>query len=304
MFSNANTQNNLSMGSIQNLTVPCPSEREAIQIAAFLDHETAKIDALIARQQELIALLKEKRQAVISHAVTRGLNPDVKLRDSGVEWLGQVPEHWEVARINKFSSKITNGYVGPTRGLFVDEGVKYIQSLHIKDNRVRFTPTYYVTAEWSETKQKSILRAGDVLVVQTGDVGQSACVPDRLAGANCHALIVIATIQEVVTGPYLAWCLNSDYGVNVLKSIQTGALHPHLNCGTVKYLSIPIPPVDEQESIVEFVEAERLKYGDLQDRCQTQIDLLQERRSALISAAVTGKIDVRQWDRSAAGVAS
>src|SRR5690606_37188673 len=141
-------------------TVPLllTSKIEQTQIARFLDHETARIDALIEEQQRLIELLKEKRQAVISHAVTKGLDPTVPMKDSGVEWLGEVPAHWEVRSISSISNKITNGYVGPTRDILVDEpGVRYLQSLHIKSNKIKFEVPYYVSAQWSAEHAKSIL---------------------------------------------------------------------------------------------------------------------------------------------------
>lgn len=335
-----------------------PPKKEQTAIAAFLDRETAKIDGLVAEQRRLMELLKEKRQAVISAAVTgrfvmanaelRMANDQLERHDlkspvnaepnregqyqaadgrfvvlfqdrlalappdltsshlrhskfailnsrpSGIEWLGDLPEHWEVRSVSSLTTKITNGYVGPTRGILVDEGVRYLQSLHIKQNQIRFNTPYYVTEEWSNEKEKSILEAGDVLVVQTGDIGQVAVVPEEFAGCNCHALIILAPRREEVSGEWMSWVLNSDYGFHCLQAIKTGALHPHLNCGNVKFLKLPLPPEGEQTEIVKFI-ADRLgEFDTLTAETQRAIDLLQERRTALISAAVTGQIDVRQ----------
>ena len=211
--------------------------------------------------------------------------PDYKYSDS--EFMGEVPKHWDVVRMSKLASKITNGYVGPTRGLFVDEGVKYLQSLHIKGNKIIFTPTYFVTKEWSNSKEKSVLREGDVLIVQTGDVGQAACVTAEFEGANCHALIVVATNEGKILGKFLSWCLNGDYGQRTLKSIQTGALHPHLNCGIVKYVHLPVPPIQEQQKILSFLDYETAKIDALIEKQQQLIALLGEKRQAVISHAVT-----------------
>ena len=155
-----NTKSIKQTSGIQNLDqqqylderAPFPTREEQVAIATFLDRETAKIDALIAEQQRLIELLQEKRQAVITHAVTKGLNPDAPMKDSGVEWLGEVPEHWGVVQLNQLITKITNGFVGPTRDILKDEGVRYLQSLHIKNNRILFDVPYYVSEEWSATK--------------------------------------------------------------------------------------------------------------------------------------------------------
>jgi len=285
-----------SYSEMKNIGLAVPPLAEQVKIALFLDHETAKIDALVADQERLIELLKEKRQAVISHAVTKGLNPSAPMKHSGVEWLGEVPAHWDVRSISSISTKITNGYVGPTRDILVDDGVRYLQSLHIKNNRISFDQPYYVREDWSLEHRKSVLKTGDVLIVQTGDIGQVAVVPPEFAGCNCHALIIVSPIHDILSGDWLANVLNSDYGFHSLLSIQTGALHPHLNCGNVKFLAVPVPPKHEQDSIQCYV-ADRMKeFDDLVHEATVAIRLLLERRAAMISAAVTGQIDVRDWE--------
>lgn len=277
----------------RNFEIACPPLPEQQVIADFLDRETGKIDALVKEQRRLIALLKEKRQAVISHAVTKGLDPTAPLKPSGIDWLGDIPAHWEVRSINSLSNKITNGYVGPTRGILVAEGVKYLQSLHIKRNEIRFEKPYFVTKEWSNHHAKSILQAEDVLIVQTGDIGQVAVVTDEFVGCNCHALIIVAPDQTQASGRWITWVLASNYGQHVLHSIKTGALHPHLNCGNVKFVVCPVPPLEEQEFLIAHLEKTLARFDDLEAEATRAIALLQERRAALISAAVTGKIDVR-----------
>lgn len=280
----------LNQELIRNAPLPLPNPSEQRAIAAFLDRETAKIDALIAEQEKLIALLKEKRQALISHAVTKGLDPSAPMKASGIEWIGQVPAHWEMRTISSLSTKITNGYVGPTRNILVDDGVRYLQSLHIKNNSIQFDTPYFVRPEWSDVHAKSILTTGDVLIVQTGDIGQVAAVTDEFAGCNCHALIIVAPVPEVVAGPYLSLLLNSAYGLHSLLSIRTGALHPHLNCGNVKDVLVPVPSIAEQQRIIDFVEHQSCTLHGLSTEAERAIALLKERRAALISAAVTGKI--------------
>jgi type I restriction enzyme, S subunit len=279
--------------SFNDFILPVPPLLEQIAIAYFLDRETEKIDVLVEEQERLIELLKEKRQAVISHAVNKGLDPNVPMKASGVEWLGEMPEHWACRSISSICTKITNGYVGPTRDILVDEGVRYLQSLHIKGNRIRFDSPYFVRHEWSVEHSKSILNAGDVLIVQTGDIGQVAVVTDEFVGCNCHALIIVSPVKTVLSGEWLSWTLNSDYGLHSLLSIQTGALHPHLNCGNVKSLMVPVPPLAEQKEIVATLSRRLTEFDGLISEAQMGISLLQERRAGLISAAVTGKIDVR-----------
>jgi type I restriction enzyme S subunit len=281
---------------VGSMKVTTPPAAEQSAIAAFLDRETEKIDELVAAQRRLIALLKEKRQAVMSHAVTRGLDPAAPLKPSGIEWLGDVPAHWDLRRIGSISTKITNGFVGPTRDIFAPQGIRYLQSMHIKGNEIRYDETnapYFVSEDWSNEHAKSILESGDVLIVQTGDIGQVSVVPPEFAGCNCHALIIVAPLRPVVSGDWLSWVLNSDYGFHTLLSIQTGALHPHLNCGDVKDVSIPVPPSPEQQAIIEYIVGTARDFDALTAEAQRAIDLLQERRTAVISAAVTGQIDVR-----------
>ena len=276
------------------IPVPVPPLAEQIQIAAFLDRETTKIDALVAEQRRLMELLKEKRQAVISYAVTRGLNSDAPMKPSGIEWLGDVPEHWETRTIAKASTKITNGFVGPTRDILVDAGTPYIQATHIKNGRVNFDDGYFVKSEWSAAHAKSILCEGDVLIVQTGaGTGDVGLVSVNEVGYNCHALIIVAPDKSLIHGTFLSAVLQSTYGQAKLTSIETGAMHPHLNCGEVKFVEIPLPPLDEQADVVAYINRTAGQFDILTAEAQRAVDLLQERRTALISAAVTGQIDVR-----------
>jgi len=277
------------------LAVPVPVD-ESEAIANFLDHETAKIDRLIAKQQQLIQLLKEKRQAVISHAVTKGLNPNAPMRDSGVEWLGEVPEGWDIRAVSKLSNKITNGYVGPTRDILFPEGVPYVQATHIKKGSVNFDGAYFVSQSWSAAHSKSILVQGDVLIVQTGaGTGDIGLVSENEVGFNCHALIIVQPTPDIISGKYLAMVFQSQFGYSVLYSIRTGGMHPHLNCGEVQCVKLPVPPKVEQSEIINHINQKLLKFDTLIERQLEAIQLMQERRTALISAAVTGKIDVRDW---------
>jgi type I restriction enzyme, S subunit len=216
-----------------------------------------------------------------------------KYKDSGVEWLGAVPEHWDARRLSPLSTKITNGYVGPTRDILTDDGVRYLQSLHIKGNEIHFDVPYFVSEEWSNHHRKSILETGDVLIVQTGDIGQVTVVTDEFAGCNCHALIIVAPIRSVVGGEWISWVLNSDYGFHSLLSMQTGALHPHLNCGEVKDIAIPLPPLAEQTHIAAFLDRETAKIDGLVEEQRRLMELLKEKRQAIISHAVTQGLNPR-----------
>ena len=192
-------------------------------------------------------------------------------------------------------NKITNGYVGPTRDILVDDGVRYLQSLHIKNGRIEFDrKPYFVTEHWSEQHRKSVLREGDVLVVQTGDIGQNCVVSAAFEGVNCHALIILRLKPHLGVGAFLSLLLQSTYGQNALKRSQTGALHPHLECGHVREIRLALPSPAEQRLIVTAVKEQREALDSLQVKVAQATERLKELRTALISAAVTGKIDLRE----------
>jgi len=276
-----------------------PPLPEQTAIVRFLDWADRRIRRAIRARKRRIKLLEEYKQVLINQAVTgrvdvRTGKPYPKYKPSGVEWLGNVPEHWEVRRIASFCTKITNGWVGPTRDILRDSGVPYIQSLHIKGGTIRFAKKYFVSSDWLESNPKVRLRKGDVVVVQTGDIGQVACVPREFDGAGCHALIILRTDIKVATGTFLDLVLRSPYGFESLYRMQTGALHPHLNCTWVREIPIGVPPMSEQIAILRYVQeqTERINAAITADR--RAIDLLNELRMCLIADVVTGKLDVRE----------
>ncbi|WP_025139452.1 restriction endonuclease subunit S [Achromobacter sp. DH1f] len=260
------------------------------RIARFLDEKIAWIDGLIEKKRALLVRLAEKRQALITRAVTKGLNPDAPMKLSGIDWLGDIPAHWDVVSLNKITNKITNGYVGPTRDIFVENGIRYIQSLHIKNNKIIFGNDFFVEKSWSDQHAKSILRTDDVLIVQTGDIGQVAVVTPEYEGCNCHALIVCSPIRARLSGRYFSWLLNSDYGQEFLQMVKTGALHPHLNCGNVKFFNVLVPPVEEQIQLANYIDVECRRIATMQEKIEVSLQKFNKYRVALITAAVTGKL--------------
>jgi type I restriction enzyme S subunit len=287
-------RNRLYWEDFKQITSPFPPPSDQALIVRFLDHVDRRTRRYILAKQRLIKLLEEQKQAVIHGAVTRGLDPNVRLKSSGVEWLGDVPEHWGVRRIASFSSKITNGWVGPTRDILRDQGARYIQSLHIKRGEIHFAKKYFVDNDWLNAHAKIQLREGDVLVVQTGDIGQTACVPRDFDGAGCHALIIIRTEPRVIGGAFLDLVLRSRYGFDSLKSVQTGALHPHLNCTWVREIFVPVPPISEQVAILSCIVETTMGLNRAIADAEREIELLREYRSRLIADVVTGKLDVRE----------
>lgn len=269
-----------------------PSIEEQESIAAYLDEKTSEIDNLIVETERSIKLLEEYRKAITLEVVTKGLDSNALMKDSGVEWIGEMPQDWEVDSLARQMKLLTNGYVGPTWDLFHEDGVRYIQSLHVANRTLEFDKhPYYVSDEWSARHSRSILQEGDVLVVQTGAIGNVAYVDKEYEGCNCHALIILRPDASLV-GKYLMYLLGSSRGKDAMLLTKTGATHPHLNATKICHIKIPVPAVEEQRKIVAYLDRinelidERITYKRLLE------DRLNEYRKSLISEAVTGKFKV------------
>lgn len=272
------------------LSLPRPAEQRAI--VEFLDTETARIDGLIAKKQRLLDVLGEVRWLVFEGALSRR---SVALPDS-VDPVSMretpLPPGWTTPKLSSVLVQLTNGYVGPTRDILRDQGVRYIQGLHIKKGTINFDRRpYYVEEAWHEAHPRTALRSGDVLIVQTGDIGQVAVVPDDFGVANCHALLIARANPDIISGPYLGAYLQSRFGYHSLLRVATGALHPHLEFG-IRDVPVLVPPRPLQDELVREISGHRLHIDRLMTMLARQVDLLAERRQALITAAVTGELDV------------
>ncbi len=277
---------------MKNITLPAPPREEQGAIAKFLNEKVTEIDRLIDQVEKSIELLGEFRKSVTSEVVTKGLNPDAPMKDSGIEWIGKIPEHWSADSLSRATSLITNGYVGPTRDLFQEDGVRYIQSLHVVEGSIDFQKhPYYVSPEWSNRHSRSILEADDVLIVQTGAIGNVAYVDPSHSGCNCHALIILRS-SETLLGRFLFHCLNSSRGRDALLTTKTGATHPHLNSTKICHINIPLPPVEEQLLIVEKLDELLTVTNPAIQKKEQLVAKLSEYRKSLIAEAVTGKFKV------------
>ncbi|AVH14673.1 restriction endonuclease subunit S [Acinetobacter indicus] len=281
------------IGNLLEIKVPLASHGEQKKIANFLDHETAKIDHLIEKQQQLIELLKEKHQAVISHAVTKGLDPNVPMKNSGVEWLGEVPEHWTVKRLKHISPKIGVGLVINPSTYTRDEGVYFIFGGDVKEYGFDLSKTRRIAKHDSDNLLPSRLNYRDLVSIRVGYPGITAVVTQELEGANCASVILIR--KGKYNSDWLCAAMNIWVGRQQVELASYGAAQKQFNVSDAIEFIFPVPPKREQNEIANFVEETRNKFDSLSQKAQAQIALLKERRTALISAAVTGKIDVRNW---------
>lgn len=284
--------------SFADVSILLPSINEQEKIANFLDHETAKIDTLIEKQQQLIKLLKEKRQAVISHAVTKGLNPNAKMRDSGVEWLGEVPEHWKIGKIKNLSSLISKGTTPSTMGSdFEASGIRFLKAENIgKGFYVAPQPEFYISEQTDEQLARSRLHDNDVLVIIAGaTTGLSSVMTGELLPANTNQAVSFIRPLKKVYSEYISFWLSTTYAQSNIWQGAVQAAQPNLSMETLGNIYIPIPPEKEAENLVINIKKKLLRFASLIEYAELAIQLIQERRTALISAAVTGKIDVRDW---------
>ncbi len=283
----------MTISKIDNLLIMLPPVSEQMAIANFLDHETAKIDTLIEKQQQLIKLLKEKRQAVISHAVTKGLNPDAPLRDSGVEWLGEVPEHWKISKFGYVSMVVRGGSPRPAGDplLFNGDYSPWVTVAEItKDDEIYLTETEtFLTKKGSD--QCRVFSMGTLLISNSG---ATLGVP-KILKIDANANDGVVGFESLALNHEFAYYYLSTLTEDIRERVKQGSGQPNLNTDIVKDIFVPIPPENEVEIIVADIRGKREQYKVLTEKAVRGIGLLKERRTALISAAVTGKIDVRDW---------
>ena len=296
-------KDNLNVKEFNFFYTILPEFDEQLKIANFLDHETAQIDTLIEKQQTLIQLLKEKRQAVISHAVTKGLNPDAPMKDSGVEWLGEVPEHWEVSKL-KYYSSIQGGYAFSSDS-FTEEGVQILKIGNVYQNRLALErqPTF-VPEVMLEALPDFIVKDGDILMSLTGtlgkrDYGFAVAIKDDGKYLLNQRVAKLNPADEKIDRDFLLNVLWSESYLNQLYSLPSGTKQANLSNSDVLDIVITLPPSKtEQKEIAVELRNQKDIFDKAIQKAMTSIELMQERRTALISAAVTGKIDVRGWRAS------
>ncbi|QCR34992.1 restriction endonuclease subunit S [Nissabacter sp. SGAir0207] len=281
----------LNLELLGNVQCPQPSDYECTKISMFLDHETAKIDNLIEKQQQLIELLKEKRQAVISHAVTKGLNPNVPMKDSGVEWLGEVPEHWSLKSF-RYACLIYRGKFGhrPRNDPSLYDGdYPFIQTGDVA-RASKFIETYSQTLNEKGKAVSQLFPSGTLMMAIAANIGDTAILgfeayaPDSVVGFKPYQNLHL----EFLRYSFMA-------ALPALEQTSTQSTQANLNIDRIGAVKAVFPSLEEQLDIIDYLDNMLCSYDSIEENANQAIQLLQERRTALISAAVTGKIDVRDW---------
>jgi type I restriction enzyme S subunit len=286
------------------VTPPLPEQRA---IADFLDRETAKLDTLVAKKRELIEKLKEKRTALISRTVTRGLlpeaaraaglDPNPKLKPSGIEWLGEVPAHWEVKKLGHLVSKVGSGKT-PRGGAetYREEGVMLIRSQNVYDDGLRLDDVVFIDDVVDEEMAASRVFPGDVLLNITGaSLGRCAIVPLHFSKANVNQHVCILRPEaSKIDGRFVQRTISSMVVQSQIFSFENGSSREGLNFQQIRSLLIALPLLAEQRAIADYLDRETAEIDQMAAKVEEAIARLQEYRTALITAAVTGKIDVRE----------
>lgn len=293
------TQLNLNTDTVGGICIAVPPPAELSKALEFLDHETARIDALIEEQQRLIVLLKEKHQAVISHAVTKGLDSTVPMKDSGVEWLGKLPVHWKVSKLGHYAQLLT-GFPFPS-ALFSDDesDVRLLRGANIGVGSLKWIDTVYWRLSESDSFSSYLMEEGQIVLGMDRPWISEGMRIARVSKDDMPCLLLqrVAAItpNAELDDEYLYYLLASELFKAYVEPDLTGVSVPHISPEQILSFQISVPEIVEQRRISSFIGKQLDQMSALFEHTTKSIELLQERRSALISATVTGKIDVRDW---------
>lgn len=276
--------------SFRNFHFPCPPLAEQRAIVSVLDEKTAQIDDLITMKQRQIELLKEYRAALINHAVTKGLDPNVPMRDSNIDWLGEIPAHWRIGGLTKYLEPVVD-YRGKTPEK-VDNGVFLVTAKNIKGGRIDYSLSseYVREDQYDAIMSRGMPRIGDVLFTTEAPLGEVANV-DREDIALAQRVVKFRGDVDKVQNFFLKYWIRSQSFQNDLQSHATGSTALGIKASKFVHLRIILPPIDEQLSIVQHLDSADKKIGTVLKRFNDQVLQLHKYRTALISEAVTGKID-------------
>jgi len=292
------TRQILGRFDFRSIRVVVPPLVEQQKIADFLDKTTERIDALIDKKEKMVKVLKEKRSAIINQAVTKGLDPNAKMKPSGIDWIGDIPEGWKIQRIKFISSVISKGTTPSTIGgeLLMDGPVRFIKAENIQGGEIKENPDFFIDEETNKYLKRSELQEGDILFVIAGaTIGKTGILEDKFLPANTNQAVSFIRLKREVDNSYVLYWLQSVYikQITWLDAVQSA--QPNLSMESLGDFSIPFSSnKKEQQNIVRYLDQKTGEIDDLIDKTSTAIKKLFEYRTAIITAAVTGKIDARE----------
>lgn len=289
------TLQNVSAEKYNEFYCVFPSIQEQQKIASFLDHETAKIDTLIEKQEKLIALLEEKRQAVISHAVTKGLDPNAKMKNSGIEWLGEIPHNWSVNRVASiFEERVQSGStVLPVLSVSIHHGIsdKELSSEDAERKMTRIEDRSKYKRVYKNDIAYNMMRAW-----------QGAFGASKTDGQVSPAYVVAKPKDQKINSTYFERVFRTNNCIKELKKYSRGITDFRLRLywDEFRTICLPVPPINEINEILKHLNCQESKISNIIKKSKENIQILKERKTSLISSAVTGKIDLRSWDKTTA----
>ena len=288
----------LSNYSLKNVFVPYPDINLQDLIAYYLDTKCNQIDELIVAKKKQISLLEQQRQSIITEAVTKGLNPNVKMKDSGVEWIGEIPEHWEVTKI-KYTTYVKGriGWQGLKSDEFIDKGPFLVTGTDFLQGYVNWDTCYHISEKRYNEAPPIQLQENDLLITKDGTIGKLAIVKEMPYKAILNSgVFVTRPFLNKYLSKYMYWLLSSAIFDKYIKFMETGSTIKHLYQETFVNFSYPIPSTVEQTEILNYLDIKIGEIDSIKSNLVKQIEKLKEYRQALIYEAVTGKIDVRDME--------
>ncbi len=287
-------QENISSEQIESFVIPQLDEKNQKYISVFLDSKTSQLDQTIEKDKQLIELLKEKRIALINHVVTKGLDKTAKMKDSGIDWIGEIPDAWEVRKLKYLTSKIGSG-ITPTGGslIYQDEGIPIVRSQNVHFDGLRLDDVVFIPEDIFMTMTNAIIKKHDVLLNITGaSIGRTTFLEDGFEKGvvNQHVCIIR---PNKINYKFLNYILMSDFGQDQIFSVQMGSSREGLNFQQLGTFSILTPSKETQIKIVQYLDKETSKIDQIIKKIEEKITLMEEYKKSLIHHVVTGKVDVR-----------
>jgi type I restriction enzyme S subunit len=300
-YQSGGAQAGINDGNVKNLYLVVPPLNEQTKIAQYLDHHTAIIDQLILQKEKLIELLKEKRQVVINEAVTKGLNSNANMKDSKIEWLGEIPEQWEVKKVKYLLSENEGIKIGPFGSalkldMMVDSGYKVYGQENVINNDFETGKRFITEAKYEEMANYKLF-PGDIIITMMGTTGKCKVLPEGVAEGIMDSHLIRLRLNKGIFPEFFALLINdSDYIKQQIDEVSKGAIMTGLNSTIIKTLLIILPDSrKKQEELLIEIKNKLILIETLSNNLILQVEKLKEYRQSIISEAVTGKIDVRDW---------
>ena len=282
---------------ISHLVLPCPPKSEQVTIAAFLDHKVGKIDATIAEKEQMLEDLKNYRSAIISEAVTKGLDKNVEMKDSGIEWMGMIPKHWGLVKLkNKAKVNGRIGFRGYTTADLVPkgQGAYTIGGKHITNCVIDLSNPDFISWDKYYESPEIMVKKGDILMAQRGSLGKAALVREDIGHATINPSLVLLN-SIAMNEVFLYYYLVSSSCLAYIDLLNTATAVPMISQNQIENIFVPIPSGKEQKQIADYLDRKTKEIDETTIIVSTQISDLKSYKSALITEAVTGKIDLREW---------